>query len=117
MRCVDTLVAAVPNDKKDAFVRHAEQAADIFKKNGALSAVYCWGRDVPEGDVTSLPLAVRRKPDETVVFGWVVWPSEEVRAQGMQHAFGDPRMQGQYNLIPYDRAHAIHGMFEPVVEG
>lgn len=116
MRCVDTLVAAVPNDNKDVFIRYTELAASIFKQNGALNAVYCWGRNVPDGEVTSLPLAVRCKPDETVVFGWVLWPSEEVRADGMQRTLGDPRLQNQCNPIPYDAVNAVYGMFEPVAE-
>lgn len=117
MQCVDTLVAAVPNARKDAFVRHAQTAASIFKTNGALSAIYCWGSDVPDGDLTSLPKAVQCGEDETVVFGWIVWPSQDVRAQGMQRAFGDPRMQTHYSPIPYNLSRAIHGMFEPVVGG
>jgi len=117
MGCVDVLVASVPDADKEAFVRHAETAVSIFKGNGAESAHFCWGVNVPEGDVTSLPGAVRCEPDETVVFAWVVWPSDDVRAVGMQRAFGDPRMQAQYSPMPYDPVRAIHGMFVPVAGG
>jgi hypothetical protein len=37
------------------------------------------GDDVPEGKLTSFPMAVQRRDDETVVFSWIIWPSREVR--------------------------------------
>jgi len=48
----------------------AEAAAVVFKEHGALKLVECWGDDVPDGKVTSFPMAVKRKDDETVVFSW-----------------------------------------------
>ncbi|MBO6637969.1 MAG: DUF1428 domain-containing protein [Roseitalea sp.] len=113
---MDVLVASVPGANRKAFVRHAETAASVFKTNGAVSAHFCWGENVPDGDVTSLPLAVRCEEGETVVFAWVVWPSEDARAVGMPRAFGDSRMQARYSPIPYDPVRAVHGMFVPVVE-
>ena len=43
------------------------------------------GDDVPEGKVTSFPMAVKRK-DETVVFSWITWPrsTKAVRDDGMK---------------------------------
>jgi uncharacterized protein YbaA (DUF1428 family) len=29
-------------------------------------------------------MAVQRKPDETVVFSWVTWPSRQVRDEGLE---------------------------------
>jgi hypothetical protein len=55
MTYVDGFVAAVPTANREKFKRHAEEAADIFKENGALKVVECWGDDVSEGQVTSFP--------------------------------------------------------------
>ena len=57
---------AVPTANKEAYVQHAVAAAKVFKEHGALSVVDCWGDDVPEGKVTSFPMAVKRNADETV---------------------------------------------------
>jgi uncharacterized protein YbaA (DUF1428 family) len=71
----------------------AEKAAAIFKEYGALSVVECWGNDVPEGKVTSFPMAVKKEAHETVVFSWIAWPSKTVRDEGMKKAMEDERMK------------------------
>ena len=58
MPYVDGFLAAVPLDKKDAFLAHATIARDVFRENGALNVVECWAEDVPEGKLTSMPMAV-----------------------------------------------------------
>ena len=78
MNYVDAFVAAVPTSNKKSYLEHAELSGLIFKDHGALSVVECWGDDVPDGEITSLPMAVKCKPDETVVFSWITWPSKEV---------------------------------------
>ena len=40
--------------------------------------------------MTSFPMAVKRKEDETVVFSWIIWPSREVRNEGTKF-MADPR--------------------------
>jgi uncharacterized protein YbaA (DUF1428 family) len=64
MSYVDGFVAAVPTANRDAYKKHAEAAAVVFKEHGALKLVECWGDDVPEGKLTSFPMAVHRKDDE-----------------------------------------------------
>lgn len=43
----------------------------MFKEHGALRFVECWGEEVPDGKLTSFPMAVPKRPDETVVFSWI----------------------------------------------
>lgn len=116
MAYVDGFVAAVPTANKEAFRVHAEKAAEVFKELGALQVVECWGDDVPEGEVTSFPMAVKRKPDETVVFSWIVWPSKAVRDAGMAEMMEDPRLQPDQNPMPFDGKRMVFGGFERIVE-
>lgn len=116
MTYVDGFVAAVPTANKQAFRQHAEEAAAVFKEHGALQVVDCWGDDVPDGEVTSFPLAVKCKDDETVVFGWIVWPSRQVRDDGMQKCMDDPRMQPDRNPMPFDGKRLVFGGFEPLLD-
>jgi len=116
MSYVDGFVIAVPTDNRDAFIKHAQEAAAVLKEHGALSVVECWGEDVPDGKVTSFPMAVQKKPDETVVFSWILWPSRQVRDEGMGKAMNDPRLQPDKMAMPFDGKRTIFGGFEPIVE-
>jgi uncharacterized protein YbaA (DUF1428 family) len=115
MNYVDGFVAAVPTANKDAYREHAERAAQVFKDFGALGVVECWGDDVPEGKLTSFPLAVKREPNETVVFSWVTWPSRAVRDAGWTKVMADPRLQSETNPMPFDAKRLIYGGFETIV--
>jgi uncharacterized protein YbaA (DUF1428 family) len=115
MSYVDGFVAAVPTANRDAYRRHAEAAVPVFKEHGALTVVECWGDDVPDGKLTSFPMAVKRKPDETVVFSWIVWPSRQVRDAGMKKVMVDPRLQPDINPMPFDGTRLIYGGFEVIV--
>lgn len=117
MTYVDGFVLAVPTNQREAFRQHAQDACAVFKENGALSVAECWGDDVPEGTLTSFPMAVKRKDDETVVFSWILWPSREVRDEGMKKVMVDPRMQPETNPMPFDGKRMIYGGFEMIVSG
>jgi uncharacterized protein YbaA (DUF1428 family) len=116
MTYVDGFVAAVPTANREAFRKHAADAAPVFKEHGALKVVECWGDDVPDGKLTSFPMAVKCEPGETVVFSWIVWPSRQARDAGMAKVMVDPRIQPEANPLPFDGKRAIFGGFEVVVE-
>jgi uncharacterized protein YbaA (DUF1428 family) len=113
MPYVDGFVVAVPTAKKETYRQHAEAAAAVFKEFGALNVVECWGDDVPEGKLTSFPMAVQRKADETVVFSWITWPSRAGRDEGMKKAMADKRLQ--MSDMPFDGKRMIYGGFETIV--
>ncbi len=114
MSYIDGFVAAVPTANREAYRKHAQAAAPVFKEHGALKVVECWGDDVPDGKVTSFPMAVQRKADETVVFSWVVWPSKSVRDAGMKKLMEDPRMRDM--KMPFDGQRMIFGGFQPILD-
>jgi uncharacterized protein YbaA (DUF1428 family) len=113
MTYVDGFVASVPTTQRAEFLAHAQTMGKLFKEFGAASVVDCWGDDVPEGKLTSFPMAVQCKPDETVVFGWVTWPSREVRDEAWKKLMADPRMQSGA-APPFDGKRMIFGGFEMV---
>ncbi len=116
MTYVDGYVIPVLESNKDSYRQLAERAAVIFKDHGALSVVECWGDDVPEGKLTSFPMAVQRKADEVVVFSWISWPSKEVRDAGMKAAMEDPRMKfDDPAQMPFDGKRMIFGGFRVLV--
>ncbi|MEX3954575.1 DUF1428 domain-containing protein [Trinickia sp. EG282A] len=116
MTYVDGFVVPVPTVNREVYRQFAERAAAVFKEHGALKVVECWGDDVPEGKVTSFPMAIKRKDDETVVFSWVVWPSHQSRDEGMKAVMADPRLQPDKNPMPFDGQRLIYGGFEVIVD-
>jgi uncharacterized protein YbaA (DUF1428 family) len=116
MAYVDGFVIAVPTANREKFREHAAAFAPIFKEFGALRVVECWGDDVPEGEVTSFPMAVKRGPDETVVFSWIEWPDKATRDRGFAEMMKDPRMDPKDNPMPFDGKRMIFGGFQPVVD-
>ncbi len=110
MQYVNGFVAAVPTANREAYLAHAKIAAEVFKEHGASNIVECWGDDVPEGKLTSFPMAVKRKDDETVVFSWVAWPSRDAHNEGMKKAMQDPRLTNI--VMPFDGSRMIFGSFE-----
>jgi len=115
MAYVDGFAAAVPTANREAFREHAQSFVPLFKEFGALQVVQCWGDDVPDGEVTSFPMAVKCKPDETVIFSWVVWPSKETRNRVQKKMMADPRFDPKTNPMPFDGKRMIFGGFEMVV--
>ncbi|MCH9853619.1 MAG: DUF1428 domain-containing protein [Alphaproteobacteria bacterium] len=116
MAYLDGLVAAVPTANKEKYLEHAKICAAIFKEYGALKTVECWGDDVPDGEVTSFPMAVKKQDDETVVFSWIVWPDKATRDAGMVKMMEDPRMQEDVNPMPFDGKRLIFGGFDIIAE-
>ena len=116
MAYIDGFVAAVPTANKEKYLEHAKIAAIVFKEHGALKITEGWGDNVPDGEVTSLPMAVKCAEDETVVFSTVVWPSKDVREAGWQAIMEDPRMHPDENPMPFDGKRLIYGGFEVVLD-
>jgi uncharacterized protein YbaA (DUF1428 family) len=116
MAYVDGFVVPVPKDKRDAYLKVAQTMAGLFRECGAIKVMECWGDDVPEGKVTSFPMAVKREPNENVVFSWVVWPSKEARDAGNAKLMADPRMQPGGMDMPFDGKRMIMGGFEVLLD-
>lgn len=116
MTYIDGFVAAVPTKNKESYIAHARKAAAAFKRHGAQKFVETWGDDVPDGKLTSFPMAVKLEPGETVVFSWVVWPSKEVRNAGMAKVMDDPEMQNEMANMPFDGKRLIYGGFDVILD-
>ena len=115
MNYIDVAIYAVPAGNKEQFVEHAKKIMPIFQRHGALSAVDCWGDDISDGELTSLPLAVKLEPGETVAYSHIVWPSKQTRDEGMAKAMAEMRAELQHSPMPFDGARMIFGGFQTVV--
>lgn len=114
MQYVDIFVAAVPATNKEAYIRHAERMAAVFKDHGAIEVVDVWGDDVPEGETNSFHTAVLRQDGEIVASGWVTWPDKATRDAGMARMMEDARMQEED--MPFDGKRLIFGGFQKIID-
>jgi uncharacterized protein YbaA (DUF1428 family) len=105
---------AVPTANKAKYKEMAEMGWAVFKDYGCLGMTECWGADVPDGKVTSFPMAVKKQEDETVVFSWLRWPDRETCDKGMAAMMQDPRMKDM-NDMPFDGKRMMWGGFEELV--
>lgn len=115
MTYIDGFVAAVPVENKDAYLEHARITSTVFKKYGALRVVDNWGDEVPDGEVTSFPLAVKAKPGEVIVFSWIEWPSKEAREKGMEQCMADPIFNSDMEMT-FDGKRMLIGSFETILD-
>lgn len=115
MTYVTGFLTPVKSENKARYVKSAQASWPLFQKYGALSQVETWGEDVPDGKLTSFPMAVKLEPGEVVVFSWVTWPDRataDACFAGMQDdpAFADMDM-------PFDGKRMMWGGFEAAFEG
>ena len=114
---VEGFVTAVPTANKDAYLSHAAKASSLLKDYGVKRMVESWGDDVPDGKVTDFKRAVQAKDGETVMYGWVEWPSKDVRDMAWGKMMADPRMQPDKTHPPlFDGQRMVYGGFTPIVD-
>ncbi len=116
MTYFEGFVAAVPEANKDAYRKHAADAAPIFQDLGVKRHFEAWDSDVPEGKVTDFRKAVDAKPDEKVVFAWFEYPDKATRDAANEKMRADPRMEDMGKTMPFDGKRMIYGGFDAIVE-
>ncbi|AHE56762.1 hypothetical protein NX02_25785 [Sphingomonas sanxanigenens DSM 19645 = NX02] len=116
MTYVEGFVAAVPAANKQAYIKHASDAAPLFKAFGVTRMVENWGDEVPDGEVTDFKGAVKAEDGEVVVFSWFEFPSKAARDAANEKIMADPRMEEMSKSMPFDGRRMIYGGFEAIVE-
>lgn len=118
MSYVDGFVVPVPKENLAAYRRMARKSGKIWREHGALQYLECVADDVQPGKRTSFPQAVKLKPDEVVVFSWIVYKSRKDRDRVNKLVMADPRLAHMMDLksLPFDGKRMFWGGFKPLVE-
>ncbi|EPX85555.1 DUF1428 domain-containing protein [Salipiger mucosus] len=114
MSYVSGFMAAVPEENKAAYLESVRKSWPLFKEYGATGIRECWEDVVPEGEVTSFPMAVKREEGEKVVFSWILWPDAETARRCWESMEMDARWQDM--SMPFDGKRMIWGNFETLFE-
>jgi uncharacterized protein YbaA (DUF1428 family) len=115
---VDGFVVPVPTKNLDAYRRMAHKAGKVWIEHGALEYRECVADDVKPGKRTSFPQSVKLKPDETVVFSWIVYKSRKHRDSINAKVMKDPRLAHMMDpkTLPFDGKRMFFGGFKTMVE-
>jgi uncharacterized protein YbaA (DUF1428 family) len=116
MAYVDGFLVPVPKKNVEKYRKLSQKAGKIWKEYGALDYWECVGDDVPPGKITSFAKSVKLKPNETVVFAWILYKSRAQRDRINKKVMADPRLaaMGPDNM-PFDGMRMIYGGFKPIV--
>ncbi|MGH8772740.1 MAG: DUF1428 domain-containing protein [Burkholderiales bacterium] len=118
MQYVDGFVLPVPKKNLPAYRRIAQKMGKVWREHGALEYRECVGDDVKMGKLTSFPQSVKLKPDETVVFSWIVFKSRAHRDRVNAKVMKDPRLADMMDpkALPFDGKRMVYGGFKVLVE-
>jgi uncharacterized protein YbaA (DUF1428 family) len=116
MTYFEGFVVPVPGANRDAYRKHASEAAPLFQEFGVTRMVESWDSDVHEGKVTDFRKAVDAKDDEKVVFAWFEHKDRATRDAFNAKMMSDPRMEEMGANMPFDAKRMIVGGFDAIVE-
>ncbi|MGH8750643.1 MAG: DUF1428 domain-containing protein [Burkholderiales bacterium] len=117
MQYVDGFIVPVPKKNLQAYRRMAQTAGKVWREHGALEYIECIADDVKPGKWTSFPRSVKLKPNETVMFAWIVYKSRAHRDQVNAKVMKDPRLAKMMDpkSMPFDGKRLIYGGFKVLV--
>ena len=117
MAYIDGFVIPVAKSKVKAYLKMARLGAKIWKKYGALSYYECVGDylKVPFG--MGFPKLAKLKPNETVVFSFIVYKSRAQRDSINKKVMQDPSMNDPEMMksMPFDMKRFAMGGFKVLV--
>ena len=119
---IDGFVLPVPRIYLNEYKNVVEKVAEIWKEYGALAYFEYVGEDLKlEGARSFIELA-DLKEDEMIVFGWVVFPSKEIRDRANKQVPADSRMTELVapltdpKRLIFDAKRMVYGGFQLLVQ-
>ena len=118
---IDGFVLPVPRIHLNEYKSVAEKVGEIWKENGALAYFEYVGEDLKLEGTRSFTEVVDLKEDEVIVFGWVVFPSKEIRDTANKQVPTDSKMTELVASLTdprrliFDAERMVYGGFQPLV--
>ena len=120
MSYVDGFLIPIPTKNLKAYKKMAQAGGKVWMKHGALQYFECVAEDLTPQDIAyTFGKAAKIKPDETVIFSFIIYKSrkhrDQVNAKVMKDpAMNDPKYKNQ--PMPFDMKRFAYGGFEAIVE-
>ncbi len=118
MSYVDGYVLPVPKKNLPAYRRMARLAGKIWREHGALDYKECVGDDLDTTFGAGFPKTIKLKPDETVVFSYIVYKSRAHRDRVNAKVMADARLTAanKGKPMPFDMKRMVFGGFKVLVD-
>lgn len=117
MEYVDGFVLAVPKKKLQVYRKLAQKAAKIWLEYGALEYREAVGDDMDVKFGVPFPKLAKAKPDEVVVFAWIVYKSRAHRDKVNKKVMADERLRDMCGKdMPFDAKRMAYGGFNIMVK-
>ena len=119
---IDGFVFPIPCIYLEEYKKVAEEVAEVWKEYGAIAYFEFVGDDLFLEGTRSFVKTVGAKEDEEIVFGWVVFPSKEIRDTANKKVPTDQRMTSLVSPLMhpekliFDASRMIYGGFKPLVQ-
>lgn len=117
MSYVDGFVLVVPKKKLAVYKSMARKAGKIWREHGALDYRECVGDDLKVKFGLPFTKLVKTKPNETVVFSYIVYKSRAHRDKVNAKVMADKRLTGpgMPKEMPFDMKRMAYGGFKTLV--
>lgn len=115
-RYVDGFV--IPIKKKDlkAYKKMATIGCKVWMEHGALDYYECIGETLDNTYGIPFTKLCKLKPDETVIFAFIIYKSKTHANQVNKKVYKDPRMNPEkFTKIPFDMKRFTSGKFKTLV--
>ena len=119
---IDGFVLPIPRIYLNDYKKVAEKVAEIWKEHGAIAYFEYVGDDLSLEGTKSFIETVDAKEDEEIIFGWVIFPSKEIRDLANKKVPRDPRMTKLVapltdpNKLIFDASRMVYGGFKSLVQ-
>jgi uncharacterized protein YbaA (DUF1428 family) len=114
-RYVDGFVIPVPKSKLKAYLRQAKGGAKVWMKHGALEYHECVGDDLRTPMGPGFSAGIKAKPNETVVFSWIVFKSRAHRDQVNKKVMKEMN-PADFGEMAFDEKRMLYGGFKSIVD-
>lgn len=115
---VDGFVIPMPKNKVVAYRKIAAKAGKIWMKYGALAYFETVGDELKAIYGVPFPKIAKCKPNETVVFSWIIYKNKAHRNKVNKLVMKDAWINSQDpSTMPFDHKKMAYGGFKVLVEG
>ena len=123
MTYVDGFVIAIPKKNVASYKKMAELGKKIWVKHGALDYYECIGDDLNPKmggmKIPTFPQIAKAKPNETVIFSFIVFKNKAHRNQVNKKVMKDPSMSPDKMKdfpMPFEMNRMTYGGFKTIVQ-